>query len=377
MNNSQHNKNKALQYMKILKEYDQADSLYDNTVYQPDINNRSNSTDPTFFAEDPTQPADTSSDPSAGTKQPGAPWYSALVSDAWEVVQKSVETSDQVLSTAWNTVESLGNATKGNNNSMLNAQSQHSQGSSTNLVFPQSKEARAMKQQPASLINSTGRSKDPPPPEMRQPAQAHHGTMNAGGIGKRMDPEETSGINKEKKEQEAKKRAARYKKKGATNVDGIRKASSSSQKNSSSSRKVSAGQSVATGPKAKKITKEPPGARKDPPGAARAGANDDATVAPVRSRNTSYPITRKQLERQQQPKSIVRQDLEDKTSLLGLSMLPITECTGGGARRRTASPIPLRPCDIPRGSEIKKKNESILAGLQGDFFTNALKPFGL
>lgn len=493
------NKNKALQYMQLMKEYDQGDSLYDDTTY--DIVNTTkrveNSADPAFPTAATTK-AGTVND----SKQPSGAWYSALVNDAWDVVQKSVETSDHVLSEAWNTVESLGNnVVSARGHKRMPSQTLHSQGSSTNLVFPQSKESLMMMQQ--------NRARDPAPdsPEMRQ----HAGTSNSATRAmasqetrqppgeeqtapsvvrkatakpakvinnasdkpasktKSKEPQEVKEVQKETKELAAKKRAARAKQKGAANIPASRKASSSSQKASSSSRKASSGKStkacnsdtshkassnsvkapggesvvasngkstkvssratkkasgksvvaksgsstkvssqstkvsskkitaitsleddsntVMSGPRAKKITQEPPGVRQDPPGAARAGVNDDATVAPIRSQKAVSPAVRHQVQlamekHQQQPKSIVRRDLEEqsKQSLMGIVAMTtpiINQCTGAAAQERTTSPVPVRPCDIPRGSDMKKKkNESFLPSLDSDFFTSTLKQFG-
>ena len=146
------NKNKALQYMQLMKDYDQGDSLYDDTTYDIRNTNQRIEGEPTLSTKD------TQKSPDGGKL-----WYSALVNDAWEVVQKSVETSDQMISTAWNTIESLGNnVTAASGHQRMPSQSLHSQGSSTTLVFPQSKEAMKMQQErhdPKATSDS---------PEMRQ-----------------------------------------------------------------------------------------------------------------------------------------------------------------------------------------------------------------
>ena len=491
------NKNKALQYMQLMKEYDQGDSLYDDTTY--DIANSTkrieNGADPTFSVEATSKTSKVNNTNQAS----GGAWYSALVNDAWDVVQKSVETSDHVLSTAWNTVESLGNnVASASGHRRMPSQTLHSQGSSTNLVFPQSKEALMMIQQ--------NNAKDPPSdsPEMRQQAGSSNSSSRAiisqetrqppaaeqtapSSVGettsqptkmanhasgkpasktksKPKEPKQTREVQKETKELAAKKRAALAKKKGAANIStsyGSRKASSSSRKAasgnstkackddkshkaSSSSVKASGGESVVasdgkstkvnskaskkssgksmvaksgnstkvsskstkisstkiiaitsleddsntvmSGPRAKKITQELPGTRQDPPGAARAGVNDDATVAPFRSKKAVSPAVSQQVQLamekyQQQPKSIVRRDLEEQSkqplmALVAMTTPIINQCTGAAAQERTTSPLPVRPCDIPRGSDIKKRNESILPSLDSDFFTSTLKQFG-
>ena len=88
-----------------------------------------------------------------------------------------------------------------------------------------------------------------------------------------------------------------------------------------------------------------------------------------------------QRQQQQQAKSIVRRDLEDQSKkpmmkLVALTTPIIDQCTGAAAQARTTSPVPLRPCDIPRGSDIKKKNESKLPNFDTEFFTSTLKQFG-
>ena len=159
---------------------------------------------------------------------------------------------------------------------------------------------------------------------------------------------------------------------------------------STHSRTISDGESVATGPKAKKITSDSQGTKQDPPGATRKAVNDDATIAPlrnVRNRHSALlaPMAANvgiqgRQQQKDQPKSILRQDLlevskvEDKisSSVLGFPDLsPLADCTGRSSRQRTDSPTILRPCDIPRGSEVKKKDEE-----STDFITDSLKALG-
>ncbi|CAB9506307.1 expressed unknown protein [Seminavis robusta] len=129
---------------------------------------------------------------------------------------------------------------------------------------------------------------------------------------------------------------------------------------------------TATGPRAKKLQREPLGRGKDPPGAPAEGFNDDATMAPPKEKGPTEDVMP-----DSQPKSIVRNDLEETTprsvpwtvTLKIPGSLP--ECTGGS--QRSATPPPVRPCDLPRGSDIKKKNQSIFGGVAGEF----LSQFGL
>jgi len=142
------------------------------------------------------------------------------------------------------------------------------------------------------------------------------------------------------------------------------------------------------------------GLPQDPPGEPSGHFNDDATRASAYRKKKAHLdpavppsrqqqqhmlqlAARKQQFKLQQPKSIIRYDLEDikptsavtptktpwEALLPGTISIPIPACTIP-AKQPPAASVPLRPCDIPRGSEMKKQDATFS-------FSAFLSQFGL
>lgn len=133
---------------------------------------------------------------------------------------------------------------------------------------------------------------------------------------------------------------------------------------------ISGGMSTVSGPVAKRVSVSAPGVRRDPPGVARKAPNDDASVA-IKPKLVPGQKPQPRL------KSIVRPDLEmfkqpepPKPSAFESLLKGVGRC--GGAD--TSEPDPIRPCDIPRGSErridmSKAPEANVSRGVTGEFLS--------
>ena len=238
--NSSQRKNKAIKYMKILEEYDQADSLYDMPLYG------------NYPRPQQAELLDDSAEicTTLEKKEPNAdrPWYQAIVSEAWDAVEKSIEASDQVLSNVYQSVEALGQTEKTEDQIVTSS-------TTTNVVTPEgTKRVKA-----STPARPRRKPSGPPSPENRQPEYDPYSAPNSN---RRIDPDETTEIHMEKKDREAKKRAEIAKRRGMMSDSGSANTGPRTKVTPDERKEPGAKRSsTATGPKLKSIVGGDP---KDP-----------------------------------------------------------------------------------------------------------------
>lgn len=392
--------NKALQYIKLLEEYDQAESLYDTAVYiDPELQAQNKSALPPL---EQSFSVDTSRKPTTSTARNSEV-------DAWNTVWNILESvimrtpqepkahkpripQEQLSKTVPTTGSNSSQSPIMEKEESLAAKARKKRNPSPPKgkrvpTSPTKSQSRAKPRvDDIALLGSVYQA---PTVETRQPASVN-GTINTEDASsclrthpdnssvRQLEPEATCSIQQETKELAAKKRAARAKKKGAIKKIPVPTQESPShphkpapdthmdtqpepQQSHAKHYRKQADPRAGTPSKQRLINKEPPGIRKH--------VNDDASVAPLR--------TTRQFFAARPPKSIVRQDLEELEQKKHQKPAPWMALLAGGTMptcagtERSATPPPIRPCDLPRGPEIKKKNESannIINKVAGEIF---------